>query len=339
MGSSTIPSVTYEIHPGASLDEAPYISGFECLVQGEKYGRPICDYYKAVTSSPLIISQTSEEICFKKVMPVSIPRDYKAETLYRIIVETELGSKGGYYEGATFARILSLPADLPEGETTLWYETTTVALYSCDVSYDEKSNALGVEHKTDRTAETDRIERLSKTHNIPILDNELSELVRLHKEKKKLQSEMQVALVKMIMSGDISPAALGGGGQLSNEMIDKFPKEGLVRISDIIQRIEAIAAPFEAAEKSDIVREEMTKLSETSGVPISFDKIEETIALIAEKDRIQKRIALVARRKWEAEGGPLNAVQKPLPNAEDDIRFKEIEARLKAIYAPMIETK
>ena len=135
--ASSIPDKTYEIHPGALLDDAPYISGFECLVHGEDYyRRPVCDYYTAEVSSPLMMSKISEEVCFKELTPVSTPREYKAETIYRIIVESELGKKG-YYEGVTFARILSYPEidyDTP------WYVTTTVALYDCDVPYDGKSN-------------------------------------------------------------------------------------------------------------------------------------------------------------------------------------------------------
>jgi len=77
----------------------------------------------------------------------------------------------------------------------------------------------------------------------------------------------------------------------------------------------------------------MAKLSETSGVPISFQDIEETVVLNAEKDRIQKRTQLEARRKWRDEGGPLSGVQQPLQIAQDDVRLKEIEARLKAIYS------
>ena len=331
LGSSTIPSEVYEKHPGALLDEAPYISGFECLVHGEKYGRPVCDYYKAVLSSPLTTSKISEEICFKELTDVTIPREYKAEKIYRFIIETELGKQGSYYEGFTFARILSYPEI---DYDTLWYVTTTVALYDCDVPYDEQSSALGVRQKMDP------IERLSKTHNIPILDNELNELVQLRAEEKKLQGEMQVALVKMIMSGEINPAALlGGGEQLSDKMLDKLPKDILLRISEVNQRIEDIEAPFQAADKADKIRKEMTKFSETSGAPISLGEIEETITLNAEKDKIQKRNRLEAERKWRLEGGPLSAVQKPLPNAEDDVRLKEIEARLEAISAPMIETK
>ena len=329
MGWSTIPSVVYERYPDALLDEAPYISGFECLIHGENIAsKPICDYYKAVASRPLKISKTktSEEICFKDFTPVSIPSEYKAETIYRIIVETKLDERGEF-EGVTFARILSLPEDLQEGKTTPWYVTTTVALYNCDLPYDGKS-ALGVEQKTGR------IETLSKTYNIPILDNELSELVQLRAEEEKLQSEMQVAVVKMIINGEINPAALGGGKPLSGEMLDKLPNDILMSMSEVRQRIEAIEAPFKAAAKADIIRKEMAKLSKKSGVPISFKEMEETVALNAEKDRIQKRTEFEAGIKWKAEGGPVSAFQKPLPNAEDDVRLKEIEARLNAIYAP-----
>ena len=327
-GSSRIPDVAYEKHPGAVLDEAPYISGFECLVHGEKYGRPVCDYYKAVLSSPLTINKTSEETCFKELTPVSIPREYKAETIYYFIIETDRHEHDGFV-GTTLARILSKPADVQ----TLWYETTTVALYDCDVPYDEQSSALGVRQKMDP------IERLSKTHNIPILDNELNELVQLRAEEKKLQGEMQVAVMKMIVRGEINPAALVEGMNISGEMIDKLPKDVLLRMFEVNQRIEDIEAPFQAADKADKIRKEMTKLSETSGAPISLGEIEETITLNAEKDKIQKRIGLEAERKWRLEGGPLSAVQKALPNAKDDVRLKEIEARLKAIYAPMTKTK
>ena len=329
MGSSSIPSAVYEKYTDALLDEAPYISDFECLVHGENIaGKPICDYYKAVASRPLKISETktSEEICFKDFTPVSIPREYKAETIYRIIVETKLGERGEF-EGVTFAHILSLPEDLQEGKTTPWYETRSVALYNCDLPYDGKS-ALGVEQKTGR------LETLSKTYNIPILDNELSELVQLRAEEEKLQSEMQVAVVKMIVNGEINPAALGGGEPLSGEMLDKLPNDILMSMSELRQRIEAIEAPFEAAEKADIIRKDMAKLSKKSGVPISFKEMEETVALNAEKDKIQKRTELAAVIRWRAEGGPVSAFQKPLPNAEDDLRLKEIEARLNAIYAP-----
>jgi len=41
MSYVTISSATYEKHPGALLDDAPYITGFECLVHGEKYSRSV----------------------------------------------------------------------------------------------------------------------------------------------------------------------------------------------------------------------------------------------------------------------------------------------------------
>lgn len=329
MGSSTIPSIIYERHSPALVDDAPYISGFECLVHGEiTAGKPSCDYYKALVSRPLKISETkiSEEVCFKELTPVSIPREYKIETTYRILVETKLDERGEF-EGVTFARIISLPENLQEGETTPWYETRSVALYNCDLPYDGKS-ALGVEQKTGRIA------TLSKTYNIPILDNELSELLRLRAEEEKLQSKMQIAVVKMIINGEINPAALGGGKPLSGEMLDKLPNDILMSMSEVRQRIEAIEAPFEAAAKADIIRKKMAKLSKKSGVPISFKEMEETVALNAEKDRIQKRTEHEAGIKWKAKGGPVSAFQNPLPNAEDDVRLKEIEARLNEIYAP-----
>lgn len=136
---SSIPDKTYELVTEYLLNGVPYISGFECLVHGKNIVRePACDYYKAVVSSSLMISKTSEEICFKELTSVSVPREYEAETIYRIITETKLGRQGGDFEGVTLARILSLP-ELPEWKTTLWYETTTVALYDCDIPYDGKS--------------------------------------------------------------------------------------------------------------------------------------------------------------------------------------------------------
>ena len=186
--------------------------------------------------------------------------------------------------------------------------------------------------------ETDRIKQLSETYNITILDNEMSELIELYAEEQKLQGEIQLAIMKSLTSGEISALDIGGG-ELSGELIEKLPQDILLRMSEVGQRLEAIEAPFQAAEKADKTREDMAKLSETSGVPISVGDIEETVALNAEKDIILKRTQVEAVRKWKAKGSPLSAVQKPLPNAEDDARLKEIEARLKTIYAPMIEAK
>jgi len=140
MGWTPVQSETYEKHPGALLEEAPYISGFECLVHGENtVGKPACDYYKAQVSGPQASGKISGEICFKELTSlISEPREYKAETIYSLIVEPKQGNPGRKFEGVTFARILSLPT-LPDGQTTLWYVTTTVALYDCDIPYDGKS--------------------------------------------------------------------------------------------------------------------------------------------------------------------------------------------------------
>ena len=183
---------------------------------------------------------------------------------------------------------------------------------------------------------TDRIEKLSKAYNIPILDNERSELIRLQKEEQKLQGEMQQAIMKALVSPDGKFNAEGlKGGKVSGEVIDKLPRDLLLRMSEVSERREAIEAPFLAAEKADKICKDMAKLSETSGVPISSVEIEETIALNVEKDRIIKSTQYAAMLKWRAEGGPVSAVQNALPNAQDAARLEEIEARLNAISAPM----
>lgn len=184
----------------------------------------------------------------------------------------------------------------------------------------------------------DRIEKLSKTHNIPLLDNGRTELIQLHTEQQTFQDHMNKVLMEVLMSsgGQISADALNQD-QLGGALLEKLPKDILKRMSEIGERVDAIQSPFEAAEKADKIRKQMIKLSETSGVAISSDEIAETIALNAEKDKIQKRTQLEAGRKWMAEGGPVTAVQKPLPNAVDEARLKEIEARLKAISFPLIE--
>jgi len=189
-------------------------------------------------------------------------------------------------------------------------------------------------------SEIDRLEKLSKTHNITILDNERSELIQLYREKHMFQGDMSAALMKALISedGQFNAAAIKDG-QVSGEVIDKLPRDLLIRMSEIEQRIETIQAPFEAAEKAGKIREKMTKLSETSGVAISSDDIAETMELNAEKDRILKRTQLEAGKKWVAEGGAVSALQNSLPNAEDGARLKEIEARLKAISVPITEVK
>ena len=219
----------------------------------------------------------------------------------------------------------------PEGESVLYGAGNNPRLEELQAKV---QTSYGVKQ------EIDRIEILSKTHNLPILDSEMSELIQLHSEEKRLQGEIQDAVLNAITSasGEIDASALSGG-QVSGGVIEKLPKDLLLRMSEVTARLEAIEAPFIAADKADKVRENMSKLSETSGVPISYDDIEETVVLNAEKDKILKKIQLEAGRKWISEGGPVTDVQTPLPNAEDDARLKVIEARLKAISAPMIEAK
>ena len=328
MGRSSIPDVTYEIHPGAVLDEAQYISGFECLAQGEDYfGQPVCEYYKAKVSRPRMASKLSGEVCFKELTLVSVPREYKAEWTYRLIVQKELG-KQSHYDGVTFARILSHPEI---DYSTKWYETTTVALYDCDAPYKLQTKvrtSQGVQ------SETDRIKQLSETHNITILDNEMSELIELHAEKKKLQGEIQLAFISAFTRGEINASEIKGG-PVSGKVIAKLPEDILLRMSEVSEHIEAIEAPFIAAEKAGNIRNRMAVLSETSGVSISSSEIEEAIALNSEKNRILKRTQMEAKRKWQANDGPVSTDQKPFPNAEDGVRLKEIDIRLKAIFAPL----
>ena len=140
---SSIPTIEYEIDTGALLNGAPYISGFECLVLGENIVRkPACDYYKAAVSSSQTLGKTSEEICFKELTVISDPRIYKAEMIYRIIVETKPRKHGGFIKGITLARIVSNdPYPYPKSvlNPNKWHETTTIALYDCAVPYNGKS--------------------------------------------------------------------------------------------------------------------------------------------------------------------------------------------------------
>ena len=186
--------------------------------------------------------------------------------------------------------------------------------------------------------ETDRIKQLSVSHNIPLLDNEMAELIALHTERQTLQGEMNTAILQALTGpeGQINAAALSGG-QLSADIIETLPKTLLYRVSEVNARIDDIHAPFETVAKAAKIREDLIKFSETSGVPISPAEIEEAVALNAEKDRIIKKTQREAERKWKAEGGPLNIGTQTFPNAEDAARLEEIEARLKEISAPLAE--
>ena len=141
MGSS-LPDRTYEFILETSMDAAPFISDFECLVQGENLvGRPACDYYKAMISGP----QTPDpitQICFKEIAGVNVPREYEAENTYRIIIETEPRENNRGFEGITLARIVSdnrVNQMRSNPETKSWRQTTTVGFYDCEAPYDGKS--------------------------------------------------------------------------------------------------------------------------------------------------------------------------------------------------------
>lgn len=188
--------------------------------------------------------------------------------------------------------------------------------------------------------EINRLKALSAAHNIPILDNEMSELIVLHAENQKLQADMQTAIVNVLIdpNGQVNTEALAGG-QLSDDVIDRLPQDLLLRMSNVSERLDAIQAPFDAAEKADDIRKDMAVLSEISGVPISSGDIEKTVALSAEKDRIMKRVEREVTRKWKAEGGAVSAFKPLIPNAEDAERLEVIEAKLNEISAPLVTAK
>ena len=193
----------------------------------------------------------------------------------------------------------------------------------------ELQSKVGIARGVERA--TTRIKQLSKNQNIPILDNEMSELIELFTAKQTLNHDLQLAIMDAVtQDGKINAAALGAG-QLNAGVIEKLPRDLILRMLEVSERLDALQAPFEAAERADSIRQNMPKLSEASGVPISFNDIEETVSLNAEKDQILKRTRLEATRKWKAEGGPISAIQKPNLNTQDAARIKEIEARLKEI--------
>ena len=181
----------------------------------------------------------------------------------------------------------------------------------------------------------DRVERLRKTHNLSISDTEISELTALQTEQQEFQVEMNRAMMEATNSGQFA-----GGNMDPNAALDNIPKDVLQRMFEVGQRIQAIQAPVLAAENADRIRQQMTQLSETSGVPILSGDIAESIALNAEKDRIQNKARIDAAQKYLTEGGSMNAFRgDPIYAAEDYARLKEIDARIKAISAPMTEAQ
>jgi len=132
----SLPNITYEFDPGAALDEAPYMSDFECLILGENYmGAPACEYYKAVIAGPQTADKISE-VCFKELTSTGIPREYKADNIHRMIIEMEPVENDRFGGSTALARIVSRDLKLNDSK---WYETTTVALYDCGAAYDGKS--------------------------------------------------------------------------------------------------------------------------------------------------------------------------------------------------------
>jgi len=181
-----------------------------------------------------------------------------------------------------------------------------------------------------------RIEKVSATHNISISENEITELVELQIEEQKHRAEFNQMILEIERQGlvnfDENPQ------KAMAKMFEAIPKHTILRMMEVDERMNAIKAPIEAAEKADRIRSLMAKLSQDSGVPVLSGEISESISLRAEKDKINSRTQSDAMKKWLLEGGPMIMGQH-LPNDADYARLKEIDARLTAISAPMKEAK
>ena len=175
----------------------------------------------------------------------------------------------------------------------------------------------------------DRIDRVSASHNISLSDSELNELNALELEQREFSNALNKA---MIESQSKNQAA--GGNINQSDILNAIPKHELQRMIDVQLRMQEIKDPLEAAEKAARIKQQLTSLSEQSGITILSAEIDETIALEAEKKRIERRAQTEAMEKWLEEGGEVLGGQ-PLPNDEDYARLKEIEARIKEIKAPM----
>jgi len=179
----------------------------------------------------------------------------------------------------------------------------------------------------------DTLEHRSKTHNISLSDSEKAELSSLQLESQKLQSEMQKIMQEAQKSNQVN-----GTDFSQASVFNTLPKDVIQRMFQVQKRIEEINFPIAAAEKADRIRKQMNALSTQSGVPILSSEIEEAIALNAEKDKIKKKTQIEAYNKWVIEGGPINIQQSPT-SEKDHARLKEIDARIKAISAPMHEAQ
>ncbi len=181
---------------------------------------------------------------------------------------------------------------------------------------------------------TQRIDKLGASHNISLSDTQISELSALEAENQKIMLSFSKAMMDAQKENQLN------GGKISQaEIINKLPKHLLQGMMETQIRIQAIEGPLKAAEKAEQLKNSLTQLSQESGVAILQSEIDETIALHAEKDRIQTNAERQAMQKWLEEGGDISPKSPPMINDEDYARIKEIDARIKAISAPMTEAK
>lgn len=181
---------------------------------------------------------------------------------------------------------------------------------------------------------TQRIDKLGASHNISLTDSQISELSALEAENQKIMLSFSKAMIDAQKNSQLNGAKVS-----PNEIINKLPKHLLQGMMETQMRIQAIEGPLKAAEKAEQLKNNLTKLSQESGVAILQSEIDETIALHAEKDRIQSNAQRQAMQNWLEEGGDISPNSPPMINDEDYARIKEIDARIKAISAPMTEAK
>lgn len=182
-----------------------------------------------------------------------------------------------------------------------------------------------------------RVKNLSSTHNILLIDSDISEWATLEQEASKLQVEIFEAMHAARNEKQFDEGKnVNSSDFIERIFADAFPKHKAIRMFEIEERMDAIEAPLKAAEIADRTRKNMSRRSEKAGVSISSREIRETIDLKVELDRIKKRAKFEAQKSWlEGDGSLPNG--SPQLNAEDVARIKEINARIKEISAPMDE--
>lgn len=179
-----------------------------------------------------------------------------------------------------------------------------------------------------------RAKNLSPSHNITFSDSEISELIQIETEQRKIEA----VLNKAEMDAQKETGGLSEEHVSEEDILNGIPKQILHQMIEFEMRKQDIEAPLKAAENADKIQARMAELSQESGIPILSGEIAEAITLNAEKDRIKDRTEIEFFQKWIVEGGPLPN-DDPLASDEDYARMKEIDARLKAISAPMNEAK